>query len=97
MKSRQESGVSVTIITENPDNRPFGNPIYLLELIRRLRSEGISVGFTDSINEHYAVIDRSLVWHGGMNLLGRADVWDNLIRVKDIQAAAELLEISFSN
>jgi len=32
-----------------------------------------------------------------MNLLGKADVWDNLIRVRDTQAAAELLEISFSN
>jgi hypothetical protein len=40
---------------------------------------------------------RLCVWHGGMNLLGKADVWDNLIRVKDTQAAAELLEISFSS
>lgn len=31
------------------------------------------------------------VWHGGMNLLGKEDVWDNLIRVKDRKAAAELL------
>jgi hypothetical protein len=31
-----------------------------------------------------------------MNLLGKADVWDNLIRVKDVQASAELLEMSFS-
>jgi len=51
----------------------------------------------DNISEHYAVIDKSLVWHGGMNLLGKADVWDNLIRVKDIGAATELLELSFSS
>lgn len=41
-----------------------------------------------------AFIDHSLVWHGGMNLLGKADAWDNLIRVENIQAAAELLEMS---
>ena len=35
-----------------------------------------------------------LVWHGGMNLLGKADAWDNLIRVENTQAAAELLEMS---
>ena len=29
-----------------------------------------------------------------MNLLGKADAWDNLIRVEDVQAAAELLEMS---
>jgi len=96
MKPHQEKGVKVTIITENPDNRVVGNPAYLMELIYQLRSMGISIGYTDNMNEHYAVIDRSLVWHGGMNLLGKADVWDNLIRVKDIQAASELLEISFS-
>jgi len=97
MKPSQENGVNVTILTENPDNRLVGNPIYLMDLIRKLRSAGINVGFTDNLNEHYAVIDKSLVWHGGMNLLGKADVWDNLIRVKDTQAAAELLEISFSS
>ena len=97
MKPRQETGVSITIITENPENRLVGNPVYLLDLIRQLRSAGISVGFMDNINEHYAVIDKSLVWHGGMNLLGKADVWDNLIRVKDAGAAAELLEISLSS
>ena len=96
IKARQESGVRVSVITENPDNRLVGNPVYIMDLIRQLRDAGINVGYTDNINEHYAVIDKALVWHGGMNLLGKADVWDNLIRVKDIGAAAELLEISFS-
>ena len=57
----------------------------------------ITVLLTESESEHYAVIDRKLVWHGGMNLLGREDVWDNLIRVESIKAAAELLEMSFQN
>lgn len=96
IKPRQESGVKVTIITENPDNKLVGNPVYLMDLIRQLRSAGINVGFMEDISEHYAVIDKSLVWHGGMNLLGKADVWDNLIRVRDT-GAAELLEISFSS
>jgi superfamily II DNA or RNA helicase len=96
VKPRQERGVKVTIITENPDNKLTGNPAHLLELIYKLREIGINIGYTDNVNEHYAVIDRSLVWHGGMNLLGKADVWDNLIRVRDIQASAELMELSFS-
>ena len=44
--------------------------------------------------EHYAVIDKKLVWHGRMNLLGKADIYDNLIRVENEQAAAELLEMT---
>ena len=33
-------------------------------------------------------------WHGGMNLLGKVDGYDNLIRVENEQAAAELLEMT---
>lgn len=44
--------------------------------------------------EHYAVIDKKLVWHGGMNLLGKEDAYDNLIRVENEQVAAELLDIT---
>jgi len=29
-----------------------------------------------------------------MNLLGKEDVWDNLIRVENKQAAAELMEMT---
>ena len=43
-----------------------------------------------------AVIDEEVVWHGGMNLLGKEDAWDNLMRIKNHQVAAELLEIAFS-
>ena len=55
---------------------------------------GANVRETDDECEHYAVIDKRLVWHGGMNLLGKTDVYDNLIRVESEQAAAELLEIT---
>jgi superfamily II DNA or RNA helicase len=48
----------------------------------------------NEVAEHFAVIDDELVWHGGMNLLGREDAWDNLMRVKSFQIAAELLEIA---
>ena len=37
------------------------------------------------------MIDYHLVWYGGMNLLGKEDVWDNLMRIKDAEAAQELL------
>jgi ERCC4-related helicase len=39
--------------------------------------------------------DGNLVWHGGMNLLGKEDAWDNLMRIKSAQVAEELLELWF--
>lgn len=92
VKDRQEMGVSVTVITEHPDNDRYGNTEFLWGLIRQMQMEGIQVKTTEECTEHFAVMDGELVWHGGMNLLGKADVWDNLIRVKSAKAAGELME-----
>ncbi len=61
--------------------------------IRRLKEAGFSVRELDDPVDPFAVIDRELVWDGGINLLGPEDAWNHLIRVKDKVAAAELLEM----
>ena len=94
LRQRQESGVSVTVITMNPNLTGYGDLIELHILIDEMRRSGINVRETDDECEHYAVIDKKLVWHGGMNLLGKVDAYDNLIRIENEQAAAELLEMT---
>ena len=94
LKPRQEAGVSVTVVTRHPEASPFDNADDLSAMISKIRAAGITVVLTDSEGEHFAVIDNKLVWHGGMNLLGKEDAWDNLIRVESLKAAAELLEIA---
>lgn len=66
-------------------------------MINQMKTSGIQVVIKDEVDEHFAVIDEELVWHGGMNLLGKEDVWDNLIRIKSAVVAEELLELSFGN
>ena len=95
VKSRQESGVKITVITETPERTMFGNAAFLYALIEQMQDVGIRVEILEEEIEHFAVIDYSLVWHGGMNLLGKEDAWDNLIRVRDEKAAAELLAMAF--
>ena len=95
IKKRQEAGVQVTIITMNPQNVKFGDTDEMEQMIIDMRKAGLDVRLTDDETEHFAVFDRKLVWHGGMNLLGKQDVWDNLIRTTDHKAAAELIEIAF--
>ena len=95
VKARQESGVKITVITESPERTMFGNTAFLYALIRQMKDVGIRVEISEEEIEHFAVIDHSLVWHGGMNLLGKEDAWDNLIRVRDEKAAAELLDMAF--
>jgi hypothetical protein len=57
-------------------------------------ASGIDVITLDEVEEHFAIIDKDLVWHGGMNLLGRDDVWDNLMRIQSEKVASELMEIA---
>lgn len=95
VKERQENGVSVTVITTEPERITYGNVNMCYELIREMQNAAINVVKKEEVEERFAVIDDELVWHGGMNLLGKEDAWDNLIRIKNHQVAAELLEIAF--
>lgn len=70
---------------------------YGYSLINQLRDAGIQVVIRDEVQEHFALIDEELVWHGGMNLLGKEDAWDNLMRIKSAKVAEELLELTLKN
>lgn len=93
LKPGQEAGVDVTVVTTEPENISYGNTEFCRGMIEEMRSKGIHVILKEEVAEHFAVIDDELVWHGGMNLLGKEDVWDNLMRIRSTQVAAELLEI----
>ena len=77
-----------------PQNISYGSPEFCQRLIQNMRESGIYVIVKEELTEHFAIIDDELIWHGGMNLLGKEDAWDNLMRIRSAQAAAELLEIA---
>lgn len=97
VKARQEAGVQITVITTDPEEVAYGNSDIFYELIRTMEQVGINVIIKEEVEERFAVIDDELVWHGGMNLLGKVDVWDNLMRIRNYQVAAELLEIALGS
>ncbi|MBR6401859.1 MAG: DEAD/DEAH box helicase family protein [Eubacterium sp.] len=94
ISKRQEAGVRITVITTNPDEIRYGSTEFCHSMVNTMISSGIDVITLDEVEEHFAVIDETLVWHGGMNLLGRDDVWDNLMRIHSEKVASELLEIA---
>lgn len=95
MKPLQERGVKITVLTWNPDSYNFGNPIHKMEMIRTLNEAGIEVVLKEENCLHFAVIDNSVVWYGSLNLLGKEDVEDNIMRIESDEIAAELFELSF--
>ena len=96
-KQQVEAGCKIIVITTDPEKMSFGSINDYHEMINQMKASGIQVVIKDEVDEHFAVIDEELVWHGGMNLLGKEDVWDNLIRIKSDVVAEELLELSFGN
>lgn len=96
-KHQVESGCKIIVITIDPEKMSFGSINDYHEMINQMEASGIQVIIKDDVDEHFAVMDEELVWHGGMNLLGKEDVWDNLIRIKSAVVAEELLELSFGN
>ena len=91
LKPRQEAGVKVSVILTKPENRCYGNTDFYLILIEKMKETGIQVIMVDEDTECFAIIDQELVWHGGMNLLGKVDAWDNLIRIKSESIVQELM------
>ena len=94
VRARQEAGITVTVITIEPQNVSYGSSELCQRLMGKMQESGIQVIVKEEVIEHFAIIDDELVWHGGMNLLGKEDAWDNLMRIKSDQVAAELLEIA---
>lgn len=87
-----ERGVRITVVTWQMDFDRYGSSEARAELLHDLRTAGVDLRLLENISEHFTVIDREVVWYGSMNFLGKEDIEDNLMRICNSEAAAELLE-----
>ena len=88
-------GVTVTIVTWEPDLYGFGDSVYWMQLHEEIRQAGFYIKQQDESCERFAVIDQEIVWYGGVNLLARSDVEQSIMRVPSKKIAAELMELTF--
>ena len=95
MQKKQETGISVMVLTLSPESYPEKRVEKTRELIEHLVGVGIKVIERPVMHEHYAVIDEEIVWYGSMNLLSGEKEDDNLMRVLSKDIAQELMEILF--
>lgn len=92
---RQEAGVKVTIVTWHPDYYKYGKSEVRMELLEKLRNAGFVIQLMEEACEHFALVDREIVWYGSMNFLSKEDMEDNLMRVVSKEIAAEIMEMTF--
>ena len=73
----------------------YGDSSYWMELQERMRRQGFEMNLVENYCQHYCIVDRTVVWYGSMNFLGKEDSEDNLMRVHSKEIAEELLELTF--
>ncbi len=94
--SEERPELKITIVTWAPEVYKYGRDEVRIELMNRLNVAGFKLLTVEDNCERFAIIDREIVWYGSMNLLSKADVEDNLMRVVSKDIATELLELTFS-
>ncbi len=95
LREKQEAGVKIRIVTWKPDMYGYGDSSYWMELQERMRRQGFEMNLVENYCQHYCIVDRTVVWYGSMNFLGKEDSEDNLMRVCSKEIAEELLELTF--
>lgn len=89
-----QRGVSIVVLTVTPEDYPEDGRDQHRIHIQRMESSGIKVIKQNKYRERFAVIDRSLVWYGSMNLLSNEKDDDSLMRINNPAVAEELLEFA---
>ena len=91
----QERGTKVIVLTLSPEKYTKERIKATTQLIQTMKNNGVLVEIRQQMNEHYAIIDREVVWYGSMNLIYREREDDNLMRIRNAEMAGELLEMDF--
>ena len=87
-----KQGVKITIITRPPEDYKPDQQAGITLLIDTLRSAGITVVTHSGVYQKYAVIDKTIVWYGGIDFLSYGSSQESIIRFENADLAGELLD-----
>lgn len=85
--------VNVTVITGDDGSFKAETWQKVKAAIELLQSNHVQVTCTPKVYQRYAVIDRQLVWYGGINYLGFEKAAQGAMRLSSTELAKELTEI----
>ena len=90
ISSRAEKVLQLTILTQPPDVFPAREQEvrFLLDL---LQGSGVKVLSLKELHERFVIIDNHIVWYGNANFLSQRKDGDNVLRMDNAEAAADIL------
>ena len=83
--------VSITVLTLAAECYPEERQDAAQVLINCLTQKDVCVQANSQVHEHFAVIDRHLIWYGGVNLLSRENSDESMIRIIDKELSNAIL------
>lgn len=94
-KKLTRNGVRVRINTRNPAHHEKELRIQAWQSIKRLRSVGVKVRFyNDMRHRKLAVIDRTVLWEGSLNILSQSYSKEVMRRSVSIELAKQMLRFT---
>ena len=84
-------GVTATVITGDEESFKPDTWVKIQSSIDLLRQNQVQVISSPKVYQRYAVIDRQLVWYGGINYLGFEKAAQGAMRLSSTELAKELL------
>ena len=85
------ANVIATVVTKPPDNYPEKDKARITECIELLTKQGITVRTKENIHQKFAIIDQRTIWYGSINLLSYGKSEESIMRLDNVNIAAELL------
>jgi len=87
------NGARVAVITRPTEEYRLADQPGVPSLQKALTNVGIRVVVQPSVHQKFAVIDKSIVWYGNINLLGYGSAEESIMRLEQREIADELLRV----
>jgi superfamily II DNA or RNA helicase len=87
------TGARVTVVTRPVEDYPEKDRAKVADCLGILTSHAFHVKTKDRLHQKFAVIDQRVVWYGGINLLSYGAAEESIMRIENLDIAAELAGI----
>jgi len=85
------ANVRATVITKSPADYPEKDRGKITACIDLLTQQGNIVKTRERIHQKFAIIDQRIIWYGSINLLSYGKSEESIMRINNVNIAAELL------
>jgi len=85
------ANVKAVVVTKPTDDYPEKDKARIAECMEMLAQQGIAVKTKNRIHQKFAIFDQRIIWYGSINLLSYGRSEESVMRLDNVNIAAELL------